>query len=324
MSNNIFINTCVIGNNYAKNTLLPILKINKKVKIIAVCKKKKDKYDLDYRIFYSWKKMIDCCKPDFAIVAVPPKIQSKVIKYLVLKKTSFFAQKPITYNYKDAEIIYNLIKKSKNIKTAIDLNFLELEPIIFFKKKIKKFLPKKNSFVEIKWLFKSNRHKKNHWKNRKSEGGAMYYNFGFHLFSIIINIFGDIKLVSAKREKNFDLIELLTKTKVKIKIYFSNNYAKKNIFRIKYQSADSSVYELLNTSKDYHGNFKIYKNKKKIYNQLKTNKNINPRQLASSFILNRLLNSIYYKKNKLNENHTYLKISFKVHSIIKDIYKILK
>ena len=62
----------------------------------------------------------------------------------------------------------------------------------------------------------------------------------------------------------------------------------------------------------------------KIYNQLKTNKNINPRQLASSLILNRLLNSIYYKKNKLNKNHTYLKISFKVHSIIKDIYKILK
>ena len=133
MSNNIFINTCVIGNNYAKNTLLPILKINKKVKIIAVCKKKKDKYDLDYRIFYSWKKMIDCCKPDFAIVAVPPKIQSKVIKYLVLKKTSFFAQKPITYNYNDAEIIYNLIKKSKNIKKEIDLN----------KKKNKKIFTKK-------------------------------------------------------------------------------------------------------------------------------------------------------------------------------------
>ena len=63
----------------------------------------------------------------------------------------------------------------------------------------------------------------------------MYYNFGFHLFSIIINVFGDIKLVNAKREKNFDLIELLTKKKVKIKIYFSNNYAKKNIFRIKFR-----------------------------------------------------------------------------------------
>jgi len=313
------INTCVIGHNYAKSILDEILKKNKQLNIKAVCVRKKIS-GTSFKTYYSWKKMINNCHPHLVIIAVPPKIQSKIIKYLITKKISFFAQKPLTYNCRDAQKICSLIEKSKTIKTAIDLNFLELKPIIFFKKKISNKPPLKNSEVVIKWLFNSRKRKKSHWKNKKEMGGGLYYNFGFHLFSVIISLFGDIKVVSVKKDSLFDVIKFETKRKFIIKVFFSNNYKKKNIFSIKYLNSNSLSYELINTSKNYHGNFSILKNNKKIFSQYKNSQNINARETASAKILNRLINSIENKK-KLNNKHCNLIISKKVHLIINDIYK---
>ena len=58
--------------------------------------------------------MIDTLKPKLVVIAVPPKVQSKIIKYLIPKKISFFAQKPLTYNFQDAQIIHSIIKNYKN------------------------------------------------------------------------------------------------------------------------------------------------------------------------------------------------------------------
>jgi adenosine deaminase len=151
-------------------------------------------------------------------------------------------------------------------------------------------------------------------------GGGLYYNFGFHLFSIIISLFGDVKVVGVKKDSLYDVIELEAKRKFNIKIFFSNNYKKKNIFSIKYSSFNNTIYELLNTSKNYHGNFSIIKNKKKVFYQYKNSRNINARVLASAKILNKLINEIR-KKNKSNNKHYNLIISKKVHLIINDIYK---
>jgi predicted dehydrogenase len=145
---NYKINTCVIGQNYAKSILEEILKKNKRINVKAVCVRKKIS-STSFNTFNSWKKMLNNYHPHLVIIGTPPKIQSKIIKYLIFKKISFFAQKPLTYNYEDAKKICFLIEKSKMIKTAIDLNFLELKPIILFKKKIKKNPPLKNSKVVI-------------------------------------------------------------------------------------------------------------------------------------------------------------------------------
>ena len=291
--NSTLIKTCVIGYNYAKNTLIPILKENKKINIIGICTKNKNsELKISYNRFSLWKTMIDTLKPKLVVIAVPPKVQSKIVKYLIPKKISFFAQKPLTYNFQDAQIIQSILKNYKNIKMAIDLNFLELEPIIFFRKIIKRNPPKKNIYIEVKWLFKSGIHKKNHWKNKKSDGGGMYYNFGFHLFAIIINFFGDVKVILAKKEKGCDLIELETKNKTKIKVFFSNSFFNKNIFSIKYLSKKQNNYELLNSSKDYHNNFLVLENKKIIFRQSQNLERKNSRQLASGLVLKKLLSSI--------------------------------
>jgi hypothetical protein len=324
--NNTLIKTCVIGYNYAKSTLIPILKENKKINIIGICTKNKNsELEISYNRFSLWKKMINTLKPKLVVIAVPPKIQSKIVKYLILKKISFFAQKPLTYNFKDALIIQSILKNCKNIKIAIDLNFLELKPIIFFRKIIKRNTPKKNIYIQVKWLFNSGIHKKNHWKNKKSDGGGMYYNFGFHLFSIIINFFGDVKVILAKKEKYFDLIELETSNKIKIKVFFSNRFSNKNIFSIKYLCKKLTNYELLNRSKDYHGNFLVLKNKKIIFRQSQNIQRKNSRQIASGLVLKKLLSSInLIDKKKLSENHYNLDMSIKVHSIIEDVYKFIK
>ncbi len=324
--NNTLIKTCVIGYNYAKSTLIPILKENKKINIIGICTKNKNsELETSYNRFSLWKKMINTLKPKLVVIAVPPKIQSKIVKYLILKKISFFAQKPLTYNFKDALIIQSILKNYKNIKIAIDLNFLELKPIIFFRNIIKRNIPKKNIYIQIKWLFKSGIHKKNHWKNKKNDGGGMYYNFGFHLFSIIIKFFGDVKVILAKKEKYFDLIELETNKKIKIKVFFSNRFPSKNIFSIKYLTKKLINYELLNNSKNYHSNFLVFKNKKIIFKQSQNTQRKDSRQLASGLVLKKLLSSInLINKKKLSENHYNLDLSIKVHSIIEDIYKFIK
>jgi predicted dehydrogenase len=316
---NYKINTCVVGQNYAKSILEEILKKNKRINVKAVCVRKKVS-STGFNTFNSWKKMINNYHPHLVIIGTPPKIQSKIIKYLIFKKISFFAQKPLTYNYKDSKKLCFLIEKSKTIKTAIDLNFLELKPINLFKKKIKKNPPLKNSEVVIKWLFNSPKHKKNHWKNNKEMGGGLYYNFGFHLFSIIISLFGDAKVVRVKKDLLYDIVELEAKRKFNIKIFFSNNYKKKNIFSIKYSSFNGTIYELLNTSKNYHGNFSIIKNEKKIFSHYKNSRNLNARVIASAKILSKLIYEIG-KKNKSNNKHYDLIISKKVHFIINDIYK---
>ena len=324
--NNNLIKTCVIGYNYAKSTLIPILKKSKKLEIIGICAKSKNKeLEISYNRFSLWKVMIKSLKPDLVVIAVPPKIQSKIIKYLIYKKISFFAQKPLAHNFYHAQIIQRALTNYKNIKMAVDLNFLELEPIIFFKKIIEKNVPKKNIYIEVKWLFKSGIYEKNHWKNKKCDGGGMYYNFGFHLFSIIINLFGDVKVILAKKEKFFDLIEFELENKTKIKVFFSNSFSYKNIFSIKYTSANLFSYELLNTSKNYHANFSILKNGKIIFRQKKNLYNNEFRQYASGLVLKKLLSLIRFKtKNKISRNHYNLNISIQVHSIIKDIYKFIK
>ena len=82
---------------------------------------------------------------------------------------------------------------------------------------------------------------------------------------------------------------------------------------------------MLNASKNYHGNFLVFKNKKIIFRQSKNFQGKDSRQIASGFVLKKLLSLMTLKnKRKSNENHYNLDISIKIHSIIDDIYKFIK
>jgi predicted dehydrogenase len=108
----------------------------------------------------------------------------------------------LSYNYINSKSILQKIKKKKII-SDLDLNFLRLDAIIKFRNLINK---KKliNSNVSVKWYLNSTTLKnKGSWKNDEKKGGGLLYNFGFHLFAILLDLFGDLKLLNAIKKKKF-------------------------------------------------------------------------------------------------------------------------
>jgi predicted dehydrogenase len=264
--------------------------------------------------------MIKECKPDLVLVAVPPKLQSNILSYLINNNVNFLAQKPLTYNFNDAKKIFHKFNK-KNIKAAVDLNFLKITAIYKYKKLLKKYAGLRSS-IEIKWLFKSGTLKeKKSWKNIIKDGGGSYLNFGFHLISLIIYLFGDIKYLKRYNRKNkVDYLKGETKKGQSLKIKFSNDCISKNIFSIKSTTTKKKSLVLENRSANYHGNFIIYnknnfEKKNIIFKDISQNSN-NSRIVCSRLVIKDLIKS-FYKKNYSLFND--LEHAVKVHQIISNI-----
>jgi predicted dehydrogenase len=313
------VSVCIIGGNYGLKVLLPAISRIKNVIVKAVAVKNV-RSDRGVILYYSWKKMIKECKPDLVLVAVPPKLQSNILSYLINNNVNFLAQKPLTYNFNDAKKILHKFNK-KNIKAAVDLNFLKIPAISKYKKLLKKYVSLRSS-IEIKWLFKSGTLKeKKSWKNIIKDGGGSYLNFGFHLISLIIYLFGDIKYLKRYNRKNkVDYLKGETKKGQSLKIKFSNDCISKNIFSIKSTTTKKKSLVLENRSANYHGNFIIYnknnfKKKNIIFKDISQNSN-NSRIVCSRLVIKDLIKS-FYKKNYSLFND--LEHAVKVHQIISNI-----
>lgn len=107
------ITVCIVGGNYGLKVLLPAILRIKNITLKAIATKNK-RIDKDIAYYNSWKKMIDECGPDLVLIAVPPKLQSNIIKYLIKNNINFLAEKPLTYNFIDAKKILDKFKKKKN------------------------------------------------------------------------------------------------------------------------------------------------------------------------------------------------------------------
>ena len=308
----------IIGANYGLKTLYPILNNNKNINLIGICSlNKKNLKSESLNFLNDWQKVIKNYKPDFVALAVPPIIQSEIIKYLILQNIPFFGQKPLSYNLSDAKLIVNKIKKKK-LLTSFDLNFLKLKAIIKFKKIIQK---KKihNSKITIKWIFESKTLKnKLSWKNSSKVGGGVLYNFGFHLFSILVDIFGILKLTMVRKNKNSYQLCFVDKNKNNLEIFLSNEKNNKNFFDISVIVNKDDVFSIRNTSKNYHDNFTIRKNKRILFVQKNSKKFSTSRKIASEANLkNFLIDLKQNNKNLLSKN---LDICIQVHKIINDIF----
>jgi hypothetical protein len=313
------VSVCIIGGNYGLKVLLPAIRgiKNVYVKGVAIKKLRKNK---NISFFYSWKQMIKECKPDLVLISVPPRLQSNIIKYIIKKNINFLAEKPLSYKFIDAKKILNLFKK-KRIKAAIDLNFLKIPAILKYKKLLKELKDLKFS-IEIQWLFRSGSLKeKKNWKNKIKDGGGLYLNFGFHLISLIIYLFGDIKYLKRfKKDKNIDFLKGKTKSGQAIKIKISNNYLGQNFFSIQTENIQKEILALENRSVNYHGNFIIYKknnlNKKNIiFKEISKDPN-KSRIIYSRLIIKELVDCINKKKYMLFNN---IKHAVNVHRIISNI-----
>ena len=201
-------------------------------------------------------------------IATSPSIQKKICKLNIGKNKKFFLEKPLTENYKETLKLFKLLRKKK-INYYINFIFPNIENFIFLRKIIK---TKKIFNASYVWKFKQAYfvNKKKNWKIIKSMGGGLVDFYLIHVFYNLLFLIGKFKIKNInlkKKEKIMTQLEinLIIKKNFKINIFMNIN-SKENLHKIELKDLKNS-YQLINKSKDWVKNFKIYKNKKIILNK---------------------------------------------------------
>ena len=272
---------CIVGLNYGYKVIYPLVKKNKALKLVGVCSqsiniKKNIFNEKKINFSSSWKYLILKTKPDLVFIATEPKVQEKILPYLINKKIFFFVEKPIGTNYNLIKLLFSQYKKKTNLYSAVDFNFISLPIFKFLKKNIKISSIKK---YHIEWFF-AGKLKKNiskSWRFSESLGGGTINNYCSHIFSIIDFYFGETeKILSAFSNKKYDIYKKVSiktshSNKVKGSISLDPQLSSKRKFMIKI-FLENEIYELINNSYDYHNNFFLYLTKDNEKKLIKTYK----------------------------------------------------
>tara|TARA_B100000965_G_scaffold405148_1_gene438079 strand:+ start:894 stop:1856 length:963 start_codon:yes stop_codon:yes gene_type:complete len=197
-------NVAIIGSNFALRGYLPALIDTKKYKVKIICSRNikkinKNKFQIRNIILENnWKKVFKK-KINLIILAVPPKLQEKIIKYNFSYKKKIIFEKPISQQYTKSEKIVKLLKEKK-IKSEINLTYLNHD--LFNKLKLL-ILRKKLGRVKrysVVWSFKgidfNNRIKT--WKTDEKQGGGIKNIFLTHVFSYCEFLFGSNRIIKSK------------------------------------------------------------------------------------------------------------------------------
>jgi predicted dehydrogenase len=267
------LNAGIVGTGFGSYVLLEALNQINFVKDKIILGRSKNKLEnikkkqQVNKIFESEKKFLKEKLSLICLATLPIKQFNLLKKIRKYKYTYYFLEKPLANNLKNTKFIFN---KFKNLKTriAIDFIFLALNSFLKFKKLIKK---KKINRIKIKWSFYAYHYKKNikdSWKKNQKYGGGIYYYYIIHSISYIHFLFG--KIISVKKKKEFKDIsgtafavklELILEGDIHLSLSF-NSKSTKNIHSIEV-CAQKNIYKLVNTSKDFVKNFKIFKLDKK-------------------------------------------------------------
>ena len=286
---------CIIGYNYSYKVLFNSFKISKRFNIIGIAGKKKRKINSlsDFKYYTSWIKMINELRPDIVAIGVPPREQEKILLFLLKKKIHFICEKPITDNFKKINLFKKLLVKKNTIK-LVDLNFITIPAIQKFKMLLKKEKISKNTKISIDWYFKPKSLKeKLSWKNNKKKLGGELNNFFFHLVSVVYYLFGNFEITTIEKG-NYYYNFLLKSKKISLNINFFFR-SRKNLFKIYLKNKIKSI-SVVNRSKDYHNNYHINLNGKKIFR-----KNF-PNSKSRIFATKKILDIFLNRKNSLKKH----------------------
>ena len=121
-----------------------------------------------------------------------------------------------------------------------------------------------------------------------------------------------------RKNKNSYQLCFVDKNKNNLEIFLSNEKNNKNFFDISVIDNKDDVFSIRNTSKNYHDNFTIRKNKRILFVQKNSKKFSTSRKIASEANLKNFL--IDLKKNNKNLLSKNLDICIQVHKIINDIF----
>ena len=191
------INLGIIGKNFGYNVIYKSFLKNKKfnIKGFAFRSKKNQKIKIlkKIKIYSNWKKMILDKQIDAIVIAVPPTLHKKIIKFAAKNKKHIFCEKPFTCSYKEANFICNLLKTKRKISNMVNYEFENIGAFLFFKKKIIKNI--KINRIYLNWFINLNRKSNMSWKENHSKGGGMIFNYVCHSIYYLESLFGKIDSV---------------------------------------------------------------------------------------------------------------------------------
>lgn len=191
-------NIALVGSNFGIKGYLPAIKKIKNVKLKIICSrniKKLKNYDLKNIIHVTdWKKIF---KDNIRIVilAVPPKLQEKIITYNLKYKKRIIFEKPISSsNFRSKKLVERI--KKKKIKAEVNLTYLNHDLFKKLKYIIDKQILGPTIDFKINWNFISHdlNKKIKSWKTNEKLGGGIKNIFLTHVFSYCQFFFGDLTL----------------------------------------------------------------------------------------------------------------------------------
>ena len=270
------INLALVGSNFALRGYLPVIEDNNNLNLKILCSRnvKKIKLANKYKkleLENDWKKIFKR-SIDLIVLAVPPKVQEKILKFNLKYKKMIILEKPISTNYLKSKKLIDLFKKKK-IKAEINLTFLNHPNFIYLRKIIKnqKFGKVLNYYINWNFVSYDYNVKKKSWKVQQKLGGGITNIFLTHVLSYCEFLFGKNLIYNMNTSTDhFKKINFIKKIKCEVKnpnnvngniiLQFKKTGNQNHLFKEKKIKADINL-TFLN-----HPNFiylmKIIKNKK--------------------------------------------------------------
>tara|TARA_B100001063_G_scaffold246380_1_gene285260 strand:+ start:79 stop:1047 length:969 start_codon:yes stop_codon:yes gene_type:complete len=270
-------NVAIVGSNFGLRGYLPAINKINNLNIKIICSRKINKVPIKnlkkFKHETNWKNVFKK-EIDLIILAVPPKIQEKIILFNLKHRKKLIFEKPISPKYSTSKRIVEKLK-IKKIKTEINLTFLS-HPLFQKTKKIidSKILGPVINY-KIYWSFVSSDFNKKikTWKTDEKSGGGIKNIFLTHILTYCEFFFKrpvlenyKIKIFKFKglRYKKYISIKLNNPKKIKGDISIMTKKKGLQSHKVEINFKNGQV-QLFTKSKDWTKNFvlKIYYNKSK-------------------------------------------------------------
>ena len=196
------IKVALIGAGKMGISHLSILGAHPNVEVVGVCDTSKMVNDFlskygKFNCFTDYQKMIDEVQPQAVVVAVPTKFHYSVIKYLLEKGISVFAEKPFCLNSEQGEELVALASK-QNVTNQVGYHnkfigtFGEVKKIVNSGAlgEIIHFVGESYGPVVIKA-------KQDTWRSDPSEGGGCLLDYASHVIDLINDLLAPVNGVKA-------------------------------------------------------------------------------------------------------------------------------
>jgi len=186
---------------------LSILGAHPDVNVVGVCDTSKMVNDFlikygKFNCFTDYQKMIEEVKPEAVVVALPTKFHYSVIKYLLEKKISVFAEKPFCLNAEQGRELVALAAKQQVINQVGYHNkfigtFSQVKKIIDSGAlgKIYHFVGEAYGPVVVK-------PKQDTWRSDPTEGGGCLLDYASHVIDLINDLLAPVSSVKGSLLKS--------------------------------------------------------------------------------------------------------------------------